>query len=64
MPTRLAALVERRKDLERQLLAKSEAYRTYQAKAKLTGDDIRAALPAGCVLIDLREYGHIAPPIR
>jgi CHAT domain-containing protein len=57
-------LSERRKELERQLAAQSKAYRAYQEKAKLGGNDVRAALasqPVANVLIDFREYTHYGP---
>ena len=59
-----AELQEARKELERQLLAKAEAYRLFQAKARIGGDEVRAALPVGTVLIDFREYTHFGPPLK
>ena len=48
--------------MERDLLARSEAYRTFQAKARLSGNDIRASLPPDTCLVDFREYSHFGPP--
>jgi CHAT domain-containing protein len=61
------ALIERcsseRDELERLLSEHSQAYRTFQAKARVDSRQIRAALPAGIALVDLVEYRHVALPL-
>jgi CHAT domain-containing protein/tetratricopeptide (TPR) repeat protein len=58
---RLSELQEERKGLERQLSVHSEAYRLFLEKARIGGDEVRTALPAGTCLIDFREYVHYGP---
>ena len=61
---RLDELQEQRNDLERQLSAHSEAYRLFQAKAKLGGEEVRVALPTCTCLLDIREYVHYILPLK
>lgn len=60
--TELAEREAERKALERELAARSEAFRYYQSKASLAGIAIRDSLPKNCVLIDFVQYTHVGPP--
>jgi CHAT domain-containing protein/tetratricopeptide (TPR) repeat protein len=61
-PAELARLEADRKDLERRLAARSEAFGQYQKKAGRGGAVVKAALPPECCLIDFLEYTHRGPP--
>jgi CHAT domain-containing protein len=58
----LARVEADRKDLERQLAARSKAFGQYQQKAGRGGAAVKAALPPGCCLVDFLEYTHVGPP--
>jgi CHAT domain-containing protein/Tfp pilus assembly protein PilF len=48
--------------LEQALARSSATFRQQLARRQRTTEDIRQALPAGGVLIDLLEYDHFSPP--
>jgi CHAT domain-containing protein len=56
---RLSAEIER---LERALAAASAEFHQQLAQRQRTAADIRQALPADAVLVDLLEYSHLSPP--
>jgi CHAT domain-containing protein len=56
---RLSEEIER---LERALAAASVEFRQQLAQRRRTAEDIRKALPAETVLVDLLEYAHLSPP--
>jgi len=58
----LRTLSEDRTRLEQQLMKRSAVYRTIQSRARVGGQEIRAALPRGTALIDLVDYLHVEVP--
>jgi tetratricopeptide (TPR) repeat protein len=58
----IASLSSERGELERQLTDHSQAYRRFQAKARVDGRQIRALLPAATALIDVIEYNRLGLP--
>jgi CHAT domain-containing protein/tetratricopeptide (TPR) repeat protein len=58
LPALLRALSAERARLEQQLTERSAVYRAIQARARVGGGDVEAALPKGAALIDLVEYLH------
>src|SRR5262249_8100853 len=62
LPASLLALSDERARLEQQLTERSAVYRTIQARARVGGPEIRAALPQGTALIDLVDYLHGEAP--
>ncbi|HEV2970683.1 MAG TPA: CHAT domain-containing tetratricopeptide repeat protein [Pirellulales bacterium] len=59
---RFGQLSEQFEWLQKQLAAVSGDFRRESAQRKRTPDDLRRALPADTVLVDLLEYDHYAPP--
>jgi hypothetical protein len=53
--SRKESLSSERAELERRLSEHSPVYRTFQAKARIGAEQIRAALPAETALTDLVE---------
>jgi CHAT domain-containing protein len=58
----IRALSAERAKLERQLAERSAAYRTIRDRARIGSREVRAALPAGAVLIDVVQYLHLTAP--
>jgi CHAT domain-containing protein len=58
----LRELSERRAQLERELAARSAAYRRFLQQGRRSSADIRAALPAGTALLDCLDYWHTSAP--
>jgi CHAT domain-containing protein len=59
---KLAALSERIEQLEQALAGASQEFRQQLEQQHRTPTDIRRALPADTVLVDLLEYDHYVPP--
>lgn len=59
---RVNTLTERKERLEVELARRLPEYRRQRRVAGRTLADIRAALPADAVLVDLLEYNHVDPP--
>jgi CHAT domain-containing protein len=60
----LRELSERRARLERELAARSAAYRRFLQQGRRSPADIRAALPAGTALLDCLDYLHFSKPAK
>ena len=58
----LAALTERKDQLEEELTRQSAAFRAARAEARRTPEQLQAALPRDAALIDVLEYTHFSPP--
>ena len=58
----LAALTERKDQLEEELTRQSAAFRAARAEARRTPEQLQAALPRDAALIDVLEYTHSSPP--
>lgn len=57
-PQEIQRLSERKEQLEAELAGQSQEFRQQQARARMTPEQIQAALPAGVILIDFLEYQH------
>jgi CHAT domain-containing protein/Tfp pilus assembly protein PilF len=58
----IAALTERKEQLEEALALRNAGFRSTQAEARRTTEQLQAALPGDAALIDLLEYWHSSPP--
>ena len=58
----VSELSQERERLESALAKRSEAYRQQQKQTAASPTDVRAALPAGDVLVDFLEFTHFRPP--
>ena len=58
----LAALTERKDQLEEELTRQSAAFRAARAEARRTPEQLQTALPRDAALIDVLEYTHSSPP--
>ncbi len=58
----LAALTERKEQLEEELARQSVAFRAARAETRRTPEQLQAALPRDAALIDVLEYTHSSPP--
>jgi CHAT domain-containing protein/tetratricopeptide (TPR) repeat protein len=58
----IAALTERKEQLEEALALRSAGFRATRAEAPRTPEQLQAVLPGDAALIDLLEYYHSSPP--
>jgi CHAT domain-containing protein len=54
----LKRLVDRRDEIERTLLQKSDSYRAYRERMAVLPEQVAAALPDGAVFVDVFPYSH------
>jgi CHAT domain-containing protein/Tfp pilus assembly protein PilF len=60
----LRELTDRKENLEGRLAGRSPAFRQGQELARLTPEQLQAALPAGTVLLDILEYAQRRPSAK
>jgi CHAT domain-containing protein/Tfp pilus assembly protein PilF len=60
-PTLVRNYSTKRAEIERQLTARSPAYRTFQHRSRAGAAQVRASLPKGAALVHLVEYFHVVP---
>jgi CHAT domain-containing protein/tetratricopeptide (TPR) repeat protein len=61
---RLAALTERKEELEAELAGRSVTFRALGRAARPSPAELRAALPADAALVDFLEYAHSFPSAK